>query len=61
MSYAVMTLRLRPENNESKIGAFVQRINSNRVPDTDWQGKGFYEAKGAWNVKSQVKIPLFAE
>ena len=41
MSYAVMTLRLRPENNESKIGAFVQRINSNRVPDTDWQGKGF--------------------
>ena len=67
MSYAVMTLRLQPENNESKIGAFVQRINSNRVPDTDWQGKGFYEAKGAWmstvkpDATIMAMISLFGE
>lgn len=60
LSYAVLTLKLQPENRENDIQRFVQRIADNRVPDSDWQGKGFYAYKGSWMSTVEPEATIMA-
>lgn len=58
MSYALLTLKLQPEENVDAIQSFSQRIYENRVPVDDWMGHGFYAYKKVYisEVKPEATI-----